>query len=307
MIMITIRTCMVIAGLAGLLSAAHGETVTRTVRLPEDITRVYLNGSNELHLTQGDEEYIRLTAPEEMVSRVVARVKGRALYLGKEKGWNDNNWSLGRSGDSVSARFDVQLKRIDAIRILGSGKAYTGDLVGDHLKIILYGSGKAVTQSIKARDLKLEISGSCDVRGDRIDAEKSDIQINGSGNIEFAQLNANALEIGIAGSGDIKLRKLTAAELETVINGSGDLELTGRAVSQELEINGSGDYRATDLISDTAYVDVRGAGDVKVSVLNNLTAELMRGADLVYYGGPNLEADISGHGSSRHAGDIPGD
>ena len=306
MIMKIVRICLVIFGLTGLLSAAYGETVTRTVVLPDDISRVYLNGSNELHLTQGDEEFVKLTAPEEKVSVVEARVKGRALYLGKEKNWNNNDWGFGPSGEDASVRFDVQLKRIDAIRILGSGNAYTGDLVGDHLKIIMYGSGKAVTQSIKARDLKLEISGSCDVQGDRIDTEKSDIKINGSGRINIAQLNTNELEIGISGSGNIKLEKLTAAELETVINGSGNLDLSGRARSQELKINGSGDYRATDLISDTAYVDVRGLGDVTVSVLNNLTAELMRGADLAYYGGPGLEADISGHGSYRHAGDIPG-
>lgn len=306
MIMKIMRTCLIIAGMTWLLSAAHGETVTRTVNLPDDISRVYLNGSNELYLTQGEEEFVKLTAPEEKVSRIEARVKGRALYLGKEKNWNDNDWGFGTAEDDVSVRFDVQLKRIDAIRILGSGKAFTGDLVGDRLKIIMYGNGKAVTKSIKARDLKLEMSGSCDVRGDRIDAEKSDLTINGSGKIAFAQLNANELEIGISGSGKVNLEKLTAAELETVINGSGNLDLAGRARSQELQINGSGDYRATDLISDTAYVDVRGVGAVKLSVLTNLTAELMRGADLVYYGGPELEADISGHGSSRHAGAIPG-
>jgi len=305
--MIILRAGLVIFSMAGMLPAAHGETVTRTVNFPDEITRVYLNGSNELHLTQGNDEYVKLTAPEEMVSRVEARVKGRSLYLGKEKNWGANVWDSNSSQNVTPVRFDVQLKRIDAIRIIGSGKAYTGDLVGDRLRIIMVGNARAVMKSIMVRDLKVEFSGSCDFKGDKIVAGESELRIGGSGKIDIAQLDTDALEIDIGGSGNVKLEKIIAAKLETKINGSGNLDLGGRAGTQDLEINGSGDYRAKDLVSDTAYIDIRGGGEVKVSVKKELTAELMKGANLVYYGGPELEADISGKGKFHKAGEITGD
>lgn len=300
------RAILVISGMTGMLLAAHGETITRTVKLPDNVTRIYLNGSNELHLTQGDEEFVKLTAPEEMISRVEARVKGRALYLGKENNWGGSFWESGSSRNESSVRFDVQLVTIDAIRIRGSGNAYTGDLDADRLKIIMAGSGKAVTHSIKARDLRLEMSGSCDFQSDRINTVDVDMIINGSGRIDIAHFESDEMKIVISGSGDVKLKELTAAKIETQINGSGDLDLAGVVGSQELEVNGSGNYQASNLISDYADVEIRGSGDVTVSVQKLLIAEISRGADLVFYGGRELESDISGQGSSRHAGNING-
>ena len=297
-----IESGIIFFGMAGVLAAAHAEVVTRSVPLTREITRVYLHGSNELHLTQGEEEYVKVTAPEEMIARSKARVKGRSLYLGNERDWDDISW--GFSDSDTPVRFDVQLARIDAIRVRGSGQAYVGDIVAGDLKIIMYGMGKAVVQSIKAHDVSVEISGACHFQGDRIDSEEMGIEINGSAKINIAHIVTGEVEIDIAGSGEVKLENLNAGELETEINGSGDLDLAGRIGNQDLEINGSGDYRASKLVSEDAYIEIRGSGNVEISVEKRLTAEISRGADLVYYGGPELEADISGRGRSRNAGNI---
>ena len=304
--MTILQTWLVIIMLSGFWFPVCAGTVTRTVQLPDDVTRIYLNGANELHLTQGDTQFVRLTAPEDLVSQVKARIKGKSLYLGREKNWNSGSFGITSSTADASVRFDVQLKHIDAIRILGSGKAYTGDLVGDRMRIIMFGSGKTVTKSIMARDLRVECSGSCDFQSDRIVAGEIGFRIGGSGRIDIVRLDTDALDIDIAGSGNIKLEKLITAKLDTKISGSANLELAGRVRSQDLEINGSADYKSSRLISDNAYVDIRGAGDVTVSVQEQLTAELTKGADLVFYGGPALEADISGQGKSRNAGKISG-
>jgi hypothetical protein len=157
-----------------------------------------------------------------------------------------------------------------------------------------------------ARELRVECSGSCDFKSDRIVAGEIGFRIGGTGKIDIVRLDTDALDIDIAGSGNVKLEKLITAKLDAKISGIGNLELAGRARSQDLEINGSGNYKSSKLISDNAYVDVRGGGDVVVSVQKQLTAELTKGADLVFYGGPALEADISGQGKSRNAGKISG-
>ena len=294
-----LKTGLSIMILTGTALSSHAGTITRSVPLTTDVTRVYLNISSELHLSQGDEEYVRVTVPEEVLSKVDARVKGRSLYLGREGSWEGDNW---RGHDlDVPVRFDVQLKRIDALRIRGSGNAHVGDLVSDRIKIIMYGSGKVVAQSIKAKDLDLEMAGSCDFEGGRIESEEMGIEVAGSAKIKIAGVEAGELEINIAGSGDLILEELTAAELDTEISGSADINLSGTVSRQELEINGSGDYKAANLVSDYAYIDIRGSGDVEINVQHQLTAEITRGSDLVYHGGPDLDVDVSGQGKYRNA------
>jgi len=155
--------------------------------------------------------------------------------------------------------------------------------------------------------VSVELSGNCVFQSGSINSQNSNIEVTASGKVNITGLETGELEVDITGTGDIKLENLIASEIDTEINGSGDLELAGAVGNQELEINGSGDYKASRLISEKAYIEIRGSGDVEISVQKQLTAEIMRGADLVYYGVPELDVDISGRGKSRNAGNIPAD
>jgi hypothetical protein len=283
-----------------MLLNSRAETVTRSVPLTPDIKRVYLHGSSELHLTQGTEEYVRVTTEVDQISRVVARVRDNSLYLGGVGEWDGDGW---RSRDLESpVRFEVQLRHIESVRLRGSGAAELGDLNTGRFKIIQYGSGKISAGMIMAKAMTLELAGSGDFKSAGISAAELDIQIAGSGKVAVGGLNAERVEIDIAGSGDLTLTDLNAASLETEISGSADIEIAGRAVNQELEINGSGDYRAADLETDFSDIEIRGSGDVVINVRNKLTAEILRGANLVYYAGPDLDVDIHGQGQRRNAG-----
>ena len=124
--------------------------------------------------------------------------------------------------------------------------------------------------------------------------------------MDIKRIESDELEISIAGAGHVRLADLSVAELETIVMGSGRLELAGQALAQDLEISGSGNYQADRLISDSAYIDIRGSGEVEISVRKQLIAMLTRGADLVYHGSPELDVDINGRGKSRNAGNIRG-
>lgn len=295
--------------LAGLLiissvlvnSAVHGDTVTRSVPLTSEITRIYLYGNRQLNLTQGEEEFVRLTAPEELLAQVEARIRGRSLYLGKEF----NVWQNGNPGSRLqdaSIRFDVQLKRIDAVRVLGSGRVKLNDLEADRLRIYMWGSGKVEAGTINSNDMRLKITGDCDFEGAGINSRRTDIEVSGSAKINIGRVESDEVDIEITGSGDMKLVSIEAGNLETEISGSGDLDLAGHVGYQDLELSGSADYRASNLITEESYINIFGSGDVEISVQRRLTAQLSRGADLVYYSGPDLEVDISGRGKSRNAG-----
>ena len=283
---------------AGISQVAYAGTVSSSVPLTTEITRVYFNGSGELHLTQGDDEYIKLTAPEEMLSRIKPRVKGKSLYLGRQ----NNSGGFGLDVTNTPIRFDVQLKRIDAIRIWGSANVWIGDLQSDRLKLVLAGNSDVKAKSLKAWEIKLALAGNCDFTSVRVETGETDIKVSGSGKINIAELETSRVDLSIAGSGDVTVGSLTAARLDTEIVGSANLDLKGKVDLQELNVGGSGDYRAGELTSNVAYIEVMGSGDVDINVQKLLTAELSRGADLVYRGSPGLDTDISGEGKYRNAG-----
>lgn len=276
------------------LSTAHAEMVTRTTPLTTEITRIYLSGSGELHVTQGEDEYIKLTAPAKLMPRVEARVKGGSLYLGMHA---KRSQGLQQRGHPV--RFDVQLKQIDAIRLWGSASAWLGNLQADHLKVVAAGTNKVIAQSLKAWEMDLWLAGNCEFRGERIETGDMGMKVSGSGRIGIADLLSPSVEISIAGSSEVTLNSLSTAKLKTEIAGSAKLNLKGKVDEQELDVAGSGDYQAPGLISNAANIDVMGSGDVNVNVRHKLTAELSRGADLVYHGRPGLDVEVNGQGRYR--------
>ena len=292
------RTIIVVIGLVFFSHGVQAGTVSSKVALTTEITRVYFNGAGELHLTQGENEYIKLTAPAEMLARIKPRIKGRSLYLGKL----NKSGGFGLDTTNTPIRFDVQLKRVDAVRVWGSGSVWLGNLQSDRLKLVVGGNSNITAKSLKAWEMKLTLAGNCEFKGDRLETSETDMRVSGSGKINIAELQAGRVDLSIAGSSDVTLGSLNAVRLDTEIAGSADLDLKGKVDVQELSVAGSGDYKAGDLASNVAYIEVMGSGDVNINVQKQLTAELSRGSDLVYRGSPGLDTDISGEGKYRNAG-----
>jgi len=290
-----IRSGILLTTLFASLSIA-AETVSNSVPL-NDVTRIHKNGSSELYITQGDEEYVKVTTDRETLPEVEARVKGNTLYLGKKD--SSHNWFFKTVTPPV--RFDVQVKQLNQIRLNGSGHTFTDDLDVGKLKLNQSGSGKIEMKSLRAEDFTLSIAGSGEVNTSRIDTDEMELRIAGSGNIDVPDLQADEVEIKIAGSGDVTVENLDAVDLDINIAGSAAIDISGRVVNQHLEINGSGDYNAGKLISETTEIEVHGSGDVEVNVQKELTTELSRGAEVIYHGGQGLEIDANGRGKLRRA------
>ena len=68
-------------------------------------------------------------------------------------------------------------------------------------------------------------------------------------------------------------------------------------------MNGVGNYDAPDLESQTATVDVSGAGGVVIRVLNALDVAISGAGNVDYFGSPTVTQDISGAGRLTSRGD----
>ena len=122
------------------------------------------------------------------------------------------------------------------------------------------------------------------------------LKISGSGEmISENVLIVNDIEMNISGSGDMDIA-LEADDIDSRISGSGTIRLEGIADELDLEISGSGDYKAFDLESRIAFVEIRGSGDAELTVTDELNVSIAGSGDVFYKGNPSLNVQISGSG-----------
>ena len=100
-------------------------------------------------------------------------------------------------------------------------------------------------------------------------------------------LRVEELGLRLSGIGDISL-SVEAEVLNSKISGAGDLKLDGKVRHHEIEISGAGELDAYDLITESAILDISGAGDCKIHVTEELTVDVSGAGDVKYKGDPSI-------------------
>jgi len=288
-----------LSALAFVSGASADDLVTKTVSL-EGVRSIVLEDGFDLNLTQGDEEYVKITAPRNALSKVDAEVLGDTLHIQRKRG----NWSMSIFAFEANARFDVQLKQVRSLELMGSGHITVGKLAVDNFSIEKMGSGRVEIKSLDVGRFDLEVAGSADLSIGDLDTDSVYIEIAGSPNIDIGNVMVDGdVAFEVAGSGDVSLVSLHAQELSIEIAGSGTLEIkdAGHVHAQFIEIAGSGDYKAPKLESVTAEIEVAGSSEIEVFVTKELNIEAMGSVDVLYHGDPEVEYDVGGHSNIHQA------
>ena len=150
----------------------------------------------------------------------IAEIRGDTLILrSKNSGWN-----LFRI--SSAARFDVQVRDLRALHLLGSGEVEVGNFIVDDLKIKRTGSGQTNLAILEADSVDITTSGSGDLSLESLLAENVDLQLSGSSNMRVKRLKlTDDLDLKISGSGEIAFDELFAEALHAKISGSGNIRV----------------------------------------------------------------------------------
>lgn len=111
-------------------------------------------------------------------------------------------------------------------------------------------------------------------------------------------IEASSLDLSNAGSGDMRLEvQVQALEVESA--GSGTFDLTGTADRVDMQSAGSGTVEAIDLTVETADVQMAGSGDMRLHVVDSLSAEIIGSGDIEHRGSPTIETSLIGSGEVR--------
>lgn len=197
-------------------------------RILSDFDRVVAEGSLELIIGQGTEQYVEVEADDNLLPYIRTSVRGGELRISSTRSFRTRH----------DIKVYITLTELEALQIRGSGDVY----------------GKT---AISGSELDLEIDGSGDVDME-LYYNEIDSEINGSGNFRLSGETVEQ-DIRINGSGDYKAADLYSVEADVNINGSGNSVVS---VSDYLraEIKGSGDIIFYGSPSVESYID--GSGDL---------------------------------------------
>jgi len=116
-------------------------------------------------------------------------------------------------------------------------------------------------------------------------------QVFTEGNIKIDKLKVNLF-------GSVKANfDVTGHEFLLKAMGSANIQIKGQVEIQKIYISGNGNYEAENLVSNEAYVYLKGASDAKINVIDDLTVQISGSGKIKYQGLPQINQTISGSGS----------
>jgi Putative auto-transporter adhesin, head GIN domain len=122
------------------------------------------------------------------------------------------------------------------------------------------------------------------------------IEAAGSVNFTASTLKTSDLRLELAGASTLRIGDLQASRLRLDGAGATKAELAGNVPAQFVDLSGASSYQAGGLLSESAVLQISGAGKALVNASKSLKVEITGAGAVQYVGNPKLEQEISGVG-----------
>ena len=203
----------------------EGEIKTLDIKL-ENFTRIDVEIPANIKLITGDSAKITISAPESIVSQILAIVKRDRLNL------------EGNICNVKNNQINIQITTpsLSALKIKGSASVYADTPIRtDELVMKINGSGN-ISLNVFANSIVSDISGTGGININGTCKELV-VDINGSGNFKGLGLNTYKAKVDIEGSGTASVVALNS--LNAKVDGSGEIKYSGEP-NLNINISGSG-------------------------------------------------------------------
>jgi hypothetical protein len=120
------------------------------------------------------------------------------------------------------------------------------------------------------------------------------LDASGAVKMTSAGLRGDRLRLDLSGACELRMTGVALSQLSVDATGASKVELSGTARQQEVDLSGAGSYQALDLLSETATLDVSGAGKALVNTSAKLTVDISGAGSVEYVGDPKLVQSVSG-------------
>lgn len=122
------------------------------------------------------------------------------------------------------------------------------------------------------------------------------IETAGTVNLRADGFKATDLRLELADASTLRIGDLQATRLRLAGAGAIKAEIAGKVGAQFVELSGASTYQAGALTSDSATLEISGAGKALINAATTLKVEISGAGAVQYIGNPRIEQDISGVG-----------
>ena len=182
------------------------------------------------------------------------------------------------------------------------------NLVKEHLKVELDGDTLHIglaplwryhdvttTASVSLpRIIALEVSGASRVTVTEFTSgDPLDLQASGASAVAFTSDRMGTVTLDVSGASRTE-GQIAAERVQGEVSGGGTVAFTGSAGALDLDVSGGGHLDLPQLPVQDADLRLSGGARGEVTVTGKLKVEASGGSRLVYAGGPQVNADVSG-------------
>jgi hypothetical protein len=229
-VVVTVSAAAVLGVGTGCASFADPGPARSEDRTVDGVSRVRLETSGSLAVTEGGAPRLTVTAGEAVLDTLTSEVDDGVLVLGTRPGTH-------RLG---TVRYELVVPELDALTVTGSGDASVSGVPGDALEVVTTGSGDVDLTGVAATRLVAELSGSGSLTAAGSTGSQQ-VTVSGSGDYRAEQLRSEEAAVTVSGSGDARVQ--VTGHLQADVTGSGDVLYSGRP-EVESTVAGSGDVSA---------------------------------------------------------------
>lgn len=197
--------------------------------------------------TQGALSKAVVTAPSDVMERVVVKVEGGTLVAKvKPRGKSLFGFVRGRSdGDDVTVR-------VSAPAVGGFSASSSGEI-----------ECKA-PMSVKGR-VNVSVSSSGEVELGSLSATEVTTTVSSGGDISIDRLSASSLSCSVSSGGDIDVEGITCKAVKASVSSGGEVDLEGTADSLHASVSSGGEIKAEKLVVTNCTGSASSGGVIRIN------------------------------------------
>jgi hypothetical protein len=197
-----------------------------------NISEVTLSGTGNLTVVPSDTTSLIITADENVLDYIEARVSGKTLSLRTKSGYSLRS--------KTPIKYTLLTNRLDKVGVSGSGDATVEGWSGNALTATVSGAGNMTLRGVTCNALTINLSGAGNMKASGT-ARLLKAKVSGAGDIDATQLETSDADVQISGAGDISL--WATDKLKARVSGAGDVKYKG-SPTIEKRVSGAGGITA---------------------------------------------------------------
>ncbi|GAA4271432.1 head GIN domain-containing protein [Aquimarina gracilis] len=203
--------------------------VIKQERTVSSFDEIIIKGVFNVHLAQGNEEFVMVEADENLQPIITVENQGNALVLGWKKGKNVRN--------KTKMNIYVTLKDIQKLKIEGVGSVKTASTLSlKKLKLMVSGVGNtALKLNCDTLDGNINALGTLTLEGN---VDRVTLNNSGIGYVKAFDLIAKKLELNNSGIGKVEV--YADETIDITSSGIGSVRYKGNAQNKNIDSKGLG-------------------------------------------------------------------